>query len=70
MEDDSAIKKARIAKLNSSNYRTWAVIVKAMIKAKDIWEAIKELLALEAKTLVEDTDDRIAESSSITELKV
>jgi hypothetical protein len=35
MEDDSVIKKAGITKLNGLNYRTWAVIIKAVIEAKD-----------------------------------
>ncbi len=41
MEDNSVIKKVRIAKLNGSNYRTWAAITRAIIKVKDAWDAIK-----------------------------
>jgi len=61
MEDDSAIKRAGIAKLNGTNYRTWAAIVQAVIEAKDAWEAI-EPPGLEAETPVRDTDDGIATS--------
>ncbi|KAG4433368.1 hypothetical protein IFR05_011152 [Cadophora sp. M221] len=74
MEDDLAIKKAGIAKLNSLNYRTWAVIARAVIEAKDAWDAIK-LLGLEAETLVGSTDDgtakrKAAEFSRATNTKV
>jgi hypothetical protein len=76
MEDDSTIRKAGIAKLNGSNYRTWAVITRAVIKAKDAWDAI-EPPALEAKTsIIKGIDDRTAEgkkaaeSSGATDTKV
>ena len=68
MEDDSAIKKVGISKLNGSNYRTWAAIVKAVIEAKDAWEAIEPPMP-EAKTPVEDTDDGTA-GSGVTGPKV
>jgi len=55
MEDDTAIKKVGIAKLNSSNYRTWATITKAVIEAKDAWDAIEQP-ELEAETSVKETD--------------
>ena len=41
MEDDSTIKKVGIAKLNGSNYRTWAAITRTVIKAKDTWDTIE-----------------------------
>jgi hypothetical protein len=76
MEDDSTIRKAGIAKLNGSNYRTWAAITRAVIEAKDAWDAI-EPPALEAKTsVIKGTDDGIAEgkkaaeSSGATDTKV
>ncbi|KAG4435079.1 hypothetical protein IFR05_009438 [Cadophora sp. M221] len=74
MEDDLAIKKARIAKLNGSNYRTWAAIARAVIEAKDAWDAI-ELPGLKAETLVGSTDNgtaerKAAESSRATDMKV
>jgi hypothetical protein len=68
MEDDSTIRKAGIAKLNGSNYRTWAAITRAVIKAKDAWDAI-EPPALEAKTsVIKGIDDRIAEGKKAAEL--
>ncbi len=70
MEDDFAIKKAGITKLNGLNYRTWAIIIKAVIEAKDAWEAIEGLLAPEAKTPVEDMDDGTEKSGSVTESKI
>ncbi len=70
MEDNSAIKKAGITKLNGLNYRTWAAIIKAIIKAKDAWEAIKGPPAPEAKTPIKDTDNKTEKSSNITELKI
>ena len=70
MEDDSAIKKAGIAKLNGSNYWTWAAIAKAVIEAKDAWKAIEELPAPEAKTPVEDTDNGTARFSNVIKPKV
>ena len=76
MEDDSTIRKAEIAKLNGSNYRTWAAITRAVIKAKDAWDAI-EPPALEAKTpVIKGIDDgtvegkEAAESSRATDTKV
>ena len=57
MEDDSTIKRAGIAKLNSTNYRTWAAITRAVIEAKDAWDTI-ELPDPEAETSVKDTGDR------------
>jgi hypothetical protein len=36
MEDDLIIKKIGIIKLNSSNYRTWVAITRAVIEAKDV----------------------------------
>ena len=73
MEDDSTIRKVGIAKLNSSNYRTWAALTRAVIEAKDAWDAI-ELPAPEAETSVKGTGDRIvegkaAESSRATDTK-
>jgi hypothetical protein len=73
MEDDLTIKKVGIAKLNSSNYRTWAVITRAVIEVKDTWDAI-ELPGLEAKASVKSTGDRTvegkaAESSGAIDLK-
>jgi hypothetical protein len=76
MEDDSTIRKAGIAKLNGSNYRTWAAITRAVIEAKDAWDAI-EPPAPEAKTsVIKGTDDgtaegkKAAESSGATDTKV
>ncbi|KAG4428796.1 hypothetical protein IFR05_015722 [Cadophora sp. M221] len=74
MEDDSTIKKVGIAKLNSSNYRTWAAITKAVIEAKDAWDAI-EPPGLEAETSVKSTGDgtaegKAAESSGALDTKV
>jgi hypothetical protein len=60
MEDDSTIKRVGIAKLNSSNYRTWSALTKAVIEAKDVWDVI-ELYGPEAETSVKTTDDRTAE---------
>jgi hypothetical protein len=57
------IKKVGIVKLNSLNYRTWAVITRAVIKVKDTWDAI-ELLGLEAKASVKSTGDRIVEGKA------
>ena len=55
MEDDSAIKKAGIAKLNGSNYRTWAAIARAVIEAKDAWDAIEPpSLRVETPVLTDD----------------
>ena len=73
MEDDSAIKKAGIAKLNGSNYRTWAAITRAVIEAKDAWDAI-EPLGLGAETPGIGTDDgiikgKVAELSKIANMK-
>ena len=67
MEDDSTIKRVGIAKLNGSNYRTWAAIAKAVIEAKDAWEAI-EPPRPEAETPVKSTDDGTA-SSEVTDHK-
>lgn len=61
MEDDSTIKRVGIAKLNGTNYRTWAAIAKAVIEAKDAWEAIEPSVP-KAETPVEATDDGIARS--------
>ena len=66
MEDDSAIKRAGIAKLNGANYRTWAAIVKAVIEAKNAWEAV-EPSALEAETPVKDTDDGTVKSEDVAD---
>jgi hypothetical protein len=63
MEDDSTIKKVGIAKLNGSNYRTWAAITRAVIEAKDAWDAI-ELPGLEAKASVKSTGDGTAEGKA------
>ena len=60
MEDDS-IKRIGIAKLNGTNYRTWAAIVQAVIEAKDVWEAVEPPVP-EAKTPVKSTDDGTARS--------
>jgi hypothetical protein len=46
--------------LNGSNYRTWAVITRAVFKAKDTWDTI-ELLDLEAKAFVKSTGNRTVE---------
>jgi hypothetical protein len=35
IEDESSMRKVGIAKLNGTNYRPWAVIVKALIEAKE-----------------------------------
>ncbi len=64
MEDDSTIKRVRIAKLNSSNYRTWAIITRAIIKVKDTWNAIKQP-DLEAKTPVKSIDNGIVEGKVV-----
>jgi len=70
MEDDSAIRKAGITKLNgSSNYRTWAAIIQAVIEAKDAWEAI-EPSAPEAETSVEATDVGTAKPKGVTDRKL
>lgn len=69
MEDDSAIKKVGIAKLNGVNYRPWAAIAKAVIEAKDAWEAV-EPSGPEAETPVRDTDDGTAGPSMGIELQV
>ena len=74
IEDDSTIKKIRIAKLNGSNYRTWAAIPRAVIEAKDAWDAI-ELPGPEAETSVKSTGDgtakgKAAESKGVTDTKV
>ena len=69
MEDDSAIRKAGIAKLNGLNYRTWAPIVKAVIEAKDAWGAV-EPPAPEAKASVEDTGDGTADPKSVLGPKI
>jgi hypothetical protein len=63
MEDDSAIKKVAIAKLNGSNYRTWAAIIRAVIEAKDTWDAIEQP-GLEAETSTKSTDDRIVKGKA------
>jgi hypothetical protein len=63
MEDDSTIKKVGITKLNGLNYRTWAVITRAVIKAKDTWDAI-ELPGLEAKASVKSTGNRTVEGKA------
>ena len=68
MEDDSAIKRIGIAKLNGSNYRTWAAIVQAVIEAKDAWEAI-EPSRPEAETPVKSTDDGTVKSEGSTDQK-
>ena len=69
MEDDSVIRKAGITKLNSSNYRTWAVIIQAVIEAKDAWEAI-EPYAPEAETSVKATDVGTAKPKGVTDRKL
>ena len=74
MEDDSTIKKIGIAKLNGSNYRTWAAITRAVIEAKDAWDAI-ELPGPEAETSVKSTGDgtvkgKVVESKGVTDTKV
>lgn len=56
MEDDFII-KAGIAKLNGSNYRTWAAITRAVIEAKDAWETIEPMPAPKTEASVKDTDD-------------
>jgi hypothetical protein len=67
MEDDSTIRKAGIAKLNGSNYRTWAAITRAVIEAKDAWDAI-EPPAPEAKTsVIKGIDDGTAEGKKAAE---
>ena len=68
------IKKIRITKLNGSNYRTWAVITRAVIKAKDAWDTI-ELPGPETEMSVKSTGDGIAkgkviESKGVTDTKV
>jgi hypothetical protein len=63
MEDDLTIKKVGIVKLNGLNYRTWAVITRAVIKVKDTWDDI-ELLGLEAKASIKSTGDRTAEGKA------
>jgi hypothetical protein len=76
MEDNLAIKKARIAKLNGLNYRTWAIITRAIIEVKDAWNAIK-LLGPEAKTSVKSTGDgivkgkaaRLSKANRVTDVK-
>ena len=69
MEDDSAIKKAGTAKMNGSNYRTWAAITRTVIEAKDAWEAIEPMPAPKAEAPVEDTDDVKASPGKATESK-
>ena len=70
MEDDSAIRKAGITKLNgSSNYRTQAAIIQAVIEAKDAWEAIVPS-APEAETSVEATDVGTAKPKGVTDRKL
>ncbi len=64
MEDNLTIKRVRITKLNSSNYRIQAVITRAIIKAKDTYNAIKQL-DLEAKTPIKSIDKRIVEGKAI-----
>ena len=63
MEDDSAIKKVGIAKLNGTNYRTWAAITRAVIKAKDAWDSIV-LVEPEAETSVRAAGDRIVKGKA------
>ena len=74
MEDDLAIKKARITKLNSLNYKIQATITKAVIKAKDMQDTIK-LSDLEAEMSVKSMDNgiiegKVAESGGATDTKI
>ena len=74
IKDNLIIKKIRITKLNGLNYRTWVIITRAMIKAKDTWDIIK-LLGPEAKTFIKSTSNKIikrkaAESKGVTDMKV
>ena len=68
MEDDSTIKKVGIAKLNGSNYRTWTAITRAVIEAKDAWDAIEQP-APEAKTSEKSTDDGTVEEKAVVTSK-
>ena len=68
------IKKIRITKLNGLNYKTWAIITRVMIKAKDTWDIIK-LLGLEAEIFIKSMGNRIVkgkviESKGVTDTKV
>ncbi len=49
--------------MNGSNYRTWAAITRAVIEAKDAWDAI-ELPDSEAETPVKSTDDGTVEGKA------
>jgi hypothetical protein len=64
MEDESAIKRVGFKKLDGTNYRMWAAMAKAVIEAKDAWEAIETSVPMATASVREDrTGDGTAAQS-------